>query len=287
MKPMLAARLDDLSDLEYPMLASPKLDGVRGLVIDGVLHSRNLKPIRNRHVYARFSNANFTGLDGELIVGDPTAKDAYRATNSACARADGKPDVKFYVFDKFNLPGLPFWQRHSLIKETEHIILLPHKMIKNENELLKHEAEVLAEGYEGLILRSVDGIYKFGRSTIREAGMVKLKRFHDSEALIIEVVEELQNTNEAKRNVLGKLERSSHKANMVPKGRAGALHVEDVHTGVRFHIGTGMNDRDRRFFWENRKKVVGKFIKYKHFTIGAKDLPRFPVFLGLREKWDM
>ena len=44
MKVMLAATVDSVEQLRYPLLGSPKLDGVRAIVIDGVVYSRNMKP---------------------------------------------------------------------------------------------------------------------------------------------------------------------------------------------------------------------------------------------------
>lgn len=288
-KPMLAGKAE-LDKLKYPLYASPKLDGIRGVVIDGVLKSRSLKAIPNPFVSARFSFPNFDGLDGELILGSPTAKDVYRVTNGACARHEGEPDVKFYVFDFWNKNNLSFgerWVEKGLNLGEHNLVQVKSIFIPNEKELLKYEAKCLDEGYEGLILRSPDGAYKFGRSTVKEGGMLKLKRFVDSEAEILEVYEEMENTNVKKTNELGRGARSSHLAGLVPKGRAGGLNVKDVSTGVCFSIGTGLNDEDRDFYWKFRKKVVGKLIKYKSFLIGVKDLPRHPVYLGKREEWDL
>ena len=39
--------------------------------------------------------------------------------------------------------------------------------------------------------------------------------------------------------------------------------------------------------WKDRANLVGKFIKYKFFPSGSKDRPRFPVWLGFRDKIDM
>lgn len=117
--------------------------------------------------------------------------------------------------------------------------------------------------------------------------MSKVKRFMDSEAEILGIVEEMENTNEKVTNELGRGARSHHLAGMVPKGRAGALQVRDLATGIEFQIGTGMNDADRIWFWEHRNEAVGKTVKYKSFLIGVKEAPRFPVYLGGREGWDM
>ena len=93
-RPMLAATVDpnDLDALRFPLLASPKLDGVRALVSDdGQLVSRNLKPIPNANVQKAFGRPEFAGLDGELVCGDPTAPDAFRKTTSAAMSRDGAP----------------------------------------------------------------------------------------------------------------------------------------------------------------------------------------------------
>ena len=64
MKPMLAAPSDG-NDLKYPIMVSPKLDGVRAIIIDGVVMSRSLKPIPNKYVQSLFGLEKFNGFDGE------------------------------------------------------------------------------------------------------------------------------------------------------------------------------------------------------------------------------
>jgi len=290
MKPMLAATVKDASQIQYPIFASPKLDGVRGIV-NGELRSRSLKRFPNEHVEALFSRKVLAGFDGELILGSPTAKDVYRVTNGACARHEGEPNVKFWAFDLWNHAG-PFKTRLKELekrasKVLDDVILLPQTLIENEEQMKEYEELKLSDGYEGVILRSPDGLYKFGRSTIREQGMLKLKRFEDGEAEILAIEEEMENTNEAKTNALGRTERSSHMEGLVPKGRAGTLCVKDCVSGVEFRIGTGLDDDDRVYYWKHRLAVVGKIVKYKHFTVGAKDKPRHPVYLGPREEWDL
>lgn len=295
MKPMLASQIE-VKAIRYPVLASAKVDGVRGMVLDGQLRSRSLKPFPNRHVNALFAKTELNGYDGELVVGSPTAKDVFRVTSGALARADWKPNVTFYVFDNCHpaFAQLGFAARLGMLKDFTfgdstfpNVKVLPHKLVRNEAELLAFETEMLDQGYEGLILRSPNGGYKQGRSTANEGGMLKLKRFEDSEAVILDVIEEMENTNAATTNALGRTERSTCNAGMKPKGRMGALRVRDVVTGIEFNIGTGFDMKDREFFWKHRQQVIGKLAKYKSFKIGVKEAPRFPVYLGGRESWDM
>ena len=52
-KPMLLPReTPDLDKLQYPIIASAKLDGIRCLIKDGVALSRTLKPIPNKSIQA-------------------------------------------------------------------------------------------------------------------------------------------------------------------------------------------------------------------------------------------
>ena len=301
-KPMLAAEAD-LDKLRFPLIASPKLDGVRALVKDGVVLSRSLKPIPNEHVQKLFGRPELEGLDGELIVGSPTDPQCFQNTSGAVRRKDGEPDVWFYVFDKYDMPtiyGFDMRQRHA----SDQLSRLGHARtfwlealrFVCKQDLEGFEKTCLSLGYEGLILRDPQGPYKFGRSTAKEGYLLKLKRFKDSEARVLAVEELMHNANEAKTNELGNTERSSHKANLVPAGTMGRLHVEDIHTGQRFCIGTGFTAEQRKWFWENREAAVGgqvgpsvegRIVKYKFFPVGVKELPRHPVYLGLRDEFDM
>lgn len=288
-KPMLAGVYAPALQ-QYPALVSPKLDGVRAIVTgDRQVLSRSLKPIPNTHVQASLAFDWLGGCDGELIVGDPTSPSCYRDTSSGVMSVHGKPDFTFYVFDVFDKPNVPFQERmpQGLNHRGEgyKIQSLPQELVSSEDELLAVEEQFLAQGYEGVMLRALDGLYKHGRSTARQGWLLKLKRMSSSEAEVLEVIEEMQNTNSAELDELGHTKRSTHKENLVPKGRMGALRVRCLTTGVEFQIGTGFTAVDRQEFWDS--PPIGKIITYNHFEVGRKDLPRFPSYKGLREAIDM
>src|SRR5690349_10189377 len=111
MKPMLAATASSTSSIRYPAYATPKLDGVRALISGGRLLSRALKPIPNQYLSTFFGRPELEGLDGELILGSPTAPDVYRATQQAVSRHEGEPDVRFYCFDLCDAPRVPYEAR--------------------------------------------------------------------------------------------------------------------------------------------------------------------------------
>ena len=283
-KPMLATDAE-LDKLRFPLLASPKLDGVRAVVRDGVVYSRSNKPIPNRWVQDKL--CHLTHFDGELIVGEPTSKSCYRDTVSHVMAHDKEDfDLRFYVFDHIEECARTYYERMKKLKVKKPAVALDQLLIVDEDMLLACEEQHLELGYEGLILRSPDAPYKMGRSTVREGYLLKLKRFSDFEATVIGFEERMENLNEARTNELGRTSRSSHKENKRGRGDLGALLLRNAE-GVEFACGTGLVDSERAEIWANRDRILGRIAKIKSFDIGVKDKPRHPVFLGWRDVRDM
>lgn len=294
-KPMLAEHAD-MNNIKFPVYASTKLDGVRAVVINGRLLSRSLKPIPNKYVRSLFEKPEYEGLDGELIVGSPTDPKCFSKTTSGIMSEDGEPDVTYYVFDQIpNYSGQPpltrFQERYKDLAGYctlwKHVHLVQQKLIFRMSELLEFEEICLEEGYEGVIIKDPNSPYKYGRSTLKEAYMLKIKRYKDSEAKIISVEPLFENNNEATRDELGKIKRSNAKSGMVEKQTLGSITVEDIKTKVQFNIGTGFSEDLRKELWDHKEDLVGRLVKYKYFGYGQVDKPRHPVFLGFRDERDM
>lgn len=286
-KPLLAETVDDIADLRYPLLASIKLDGIRAVVRDGVLLSRSLKPIPNRYVQSILGRPEFNGLDGELMVNG-----TFQAVTSAFMSEDGEPDFYYAVFDNTQNPGLPFAIRLATLDQfptSPHLRKVVQVDVRSASELQAVYERALAEGHEGIMVRSLEGRYKHGRSTLREGILLKWKPFADSEATVVGFEERMHNGNEATTNALGRTERSSHQANLVPMGTLGALVCSNQAKwpGVTFNVGTGFDDATRAKIWANRSGYIGATIRFKFQAIGTVDKPRIPVFEGLRSAEDM
>ncbi len=291
-RPMLAGEAD-LEKLHFPFLASAKLDGIRAIVREGVVFSRSNKPIPNGFVQRAFSHLEH--FDGELIVGDPRSKSAYRDTVSHVMSHDkAEYDLRFYVFDHVRNPGDQYTIRRKLLKagmnhstklNNTAVLEHPQHVITCIDTLLTFEEKMLNEGYEGLILRNCEGLYKYGRSTVKEGYLLKLKRFVDDEAVVIGFEERMHNGNEATTNELGRTKRSSHQAGKTGRGDLGALVCR--FRDIEFNIGTGFDDNERAAIWKDKDNYLGRIAKFKHFTVGVKDAPRHPVFLGWRDPKDM
>ena len=287
-KPMLAGSIKDLSEVRYPCIVSPKIDGIRALKLGGKLRSRTFKPIPNHFIRTMLESALPDGIDGEIIVGN-----IFQATTSAVMSRDGEPAFEFWAFDMveghLDEPYSSRLMRLHNVVDAIHdmrVLEVPTFTVQNEQELLKYEKKFLDDGFEGLMVRAPGGPYKCGRSTVKEGWLLKLKRFQDHEAVILGFVEQLKNTNKAEKDELGHTKRSSAKAGKVGKGTLGKFKVRDLESGVVFFVGTGLTDEQRQEIWNHKARYQGKLIKYKCQPYGEKDKPRLPVFLGFRDERD-
>lgn len=277
----------DLDKLQFPIYASPKLDGIRASVVGCRLLSRTLKEIPSRYIFNMLSKPIYKGLDGELIVGPTTSPTCYRDTVSGVMAHDKEPDFRYHVFDWWSYDG-PFKTRRIELAvrvardfpDSGRIVLVPHTVLSNRAELDAYEASHVKAGHEGIMVADPNAKYKFGRATAKGGELLKVKRFEDSEAVVLGIVEEQYNGNEAETNELGRTKRSTAQAGKSGKGSMGTLHVRDRKNGVEFHVGTGFTAADRAAMW--LRPPIGLTIKYKFFPVGVKDKPRHPVFLGFR-----
>ena len=285
-KPLLSCEVS-LDKINFPVYVSTKFDGIRALVIDSVVYSRSLKPIRNKHVQKLFGKPEYEGFDGELVVGDVYAKDVFQKTTSGVMSEDGEPDVTFHVFDIFTNNTAPYKERlyelneRLVLDQYTSLVATGQRYVHTKDELLKLLEKERVKGGEGLICRNPDGKYKYGRSTPKEQLSVKLKFFNQDEFEVIGFEERMHNTNEAKTNELGYTERSSCKENLIPMNTLGSLVLK--YGDTEFRCGTGFSDAQRKEIWENKESYLGKLASIRYMSVGSKDLPRVPSFLGWRD----
>jgi DNA ligase-1 len=293
MRPLLACNApENLNTLPYPLISSPKLDGIRCLIKDGVAYSRTLKPIRNNYIQSLIGRPEFNGLDGELIVGDPTAPDCMRVTNSGVMSFNGEPDFKFYVFDIWDRPGIQYHKALSCLMDKPkypYIETLSQQWCHKTSDVEAHEQSVVTAGYEGLILRRPNGLYKYGRSTLKEGYLLKLKRYLQDEAVVIGYEPWQRNDNDPDFNAIGYTQRSQAKDGKVSLPMLGSFVVRGMFQDVltTFNVGTGFTIGERELLWEKRNELIGRIVTYKYFPGGSKDCPRHPVFVSFREQEDI
>jgi DNA ligase-1 len=294
-KPMLAADLKGQWDkLVYPVYGTTKLDGIRCLKVkDRGVVSRTFKPIANKHIRETLDAFLPVQSDGEIMAGS-----TFQETTHNVMSYERTPDFKYYMFDlvregfesekyETRMENLKNWYETLTPEQKNIVVLVLPTKLNNRAEVEAYEQECLDTGFEGVIIRSGDSPYKSGRSTLKEGYLVKIKRFEDSEAIILDSEELMNNNNVATKDNFGRTERSSHKDNLSGAGILGTLVVKDCKTGLTFRVGTGFDADQRTKYWNARASLVGQIIKYKFFTVGVKELPRHPVFLGFRSADDM
>lgn len=302
MKPLLAEHADESLLNDWPYYVSPKIDGFRNLAFEGIPRTRSMRPTDNNIIREFLSHPKFDGLDGELVVGQFDDPLAFQNSSGALRRKKDDPGAwAWHIFDDFTDPSLPFSERlersrvrveslRGLYPELrERLFHVEHVLVHSPEELTAYEVWATEKGFEGVMLRSRDGRYKFGRSTLKESILLKLKRFEHDECVILDFEELMHNENEAYINELGKTARSTHAENLVPSGMLGAFVCSSPKwPGVEFNVSATTMPHDmRRWAWEHRHRLGNRFLRGKHFSHGAKDRPRHMQWDGFREEWDM
>lgn len=299
-KPLLAPNKQvPIEDLPYPLLASVKLDGIRCIFKDGRMVSRALKEIPNVQLQEKFqslkdySKENDVILDGELFTDEIT----FSELSGLCRRLDAPvpESLKFHCFDCIikGENAKPFIKRYKdTVKITEQfretVEVVKHHLVGNVDWVKRLFDTALDRGFEGLMLRSVEGIYKYGRGTINQGIIFKLKPYVTFDAQIIDVTQatKVDPKAEKKTNELGYSETSKKKGDRIPIDKAADFVV--MHEEEReLKVVIAMTDEQKKEVWKNREDYIGRTIEYKGLLVGSKDLPRHPVFLRFRDDKDV
>jgi DNA ligase-1 len=289
-RPMLAETCKDASALTYPVVVSPKLDGIRCVILNGEPVTRKLKPIPNHYVRGMLSH--LPPLDGEIMMrGEDGKLLPFDKVQSAVMRHEGAPEFEYHVFDWVMEGGFLERIEHlnaelPKLRETYPFLRrLRQYVVTTPVQLMRYEEQWVNDGFEGVMVRATHGPYKFGRSTVKEGYLLKIKRWHDMEAEVIGFVERMHNDNVAEVSELGLTKRSKKKAGMRPAGDLGALVLRTVN-GQQFECGTGFTAQQRIDIWRERDAYLGLFATIKFQELTKDIVPRFPVFKSFRHPDD-
>ena len=281
--------------LKPPYMMTPKYDGLRCLFQNGEAFTSSMKLQPNRYLQILASSGELDGIDCEIIVGEPNDPDVFRRTTPMRGR-EANLDFSLYAFDDFTHVNDP--SDHRFARLTDRLAkldgmpvkLVPMWYIKTVAEMEERERDLIAQGYEGAMLRSPHSPYKFGRATARENWLLKLKEMMDHEAEIIDIHEQMHNTNEAKTNELGRTKRSSAKAGKVGKGVMGAVQIRVLNgpfAGKEFALGTGFSDEQRKQIWDEWPRAKGLCVSFHYQFVGGYDLPRIASFRRFRPRHEI
>ncbi len=251
---IMQARVFDPSINVTEYWVSEKLDGVRARWDGKQLISKNGHLF---HAPAWFIEGfPDVTLDGELWL----ARGQYQQTVSIVSHKAPHSrwqKIKLMVFDLPDNPK-PFSERVAAMRHmaqerhTPYLNFINQFRVVSADELKQRLNYIVAEGGEGLILHHQDSLYQHGRSN----RLLKLKPYHDAEAVVI-----------GYRPGKGQF-----------TGRMGSLKVR-TENGKEFYIGTGFSQRERE-----TPPPLGSLISFRHQGYTDKGLPRFAVFIRVRDE---
>jgi DNA ligase-1 len=224
---------------------SPKLDGVRAYW-DGIgtLWSRHGNAFAKAPAHYLELLPRGVPLDGELYLGPGLFNDTIRAVKGSA----GWDGLRYVAFDA---PGdEPFERRLALAHRHWHDVV-PQVPCEGLAHLMTTLREYEAEGLEGVMLREPFSLYVGKKSR----SLLKVKTFHDLEV-----------------RVTGHVEGKGKHA-----GRLGAL-ICALESGAVVEVGTGFSDAQRE-----APPPAGARITIKYQELTEKGIPRFPVFVCVRD----
>lgn len=157
--------------------------------------------------------------------------------------------------------------------------------VSSKEELQALYEDALSQGYEGLVLTHKDHKYKFGRNSLNEGTLLKMKDdAQEFDGIVLDVVEatSVKEGVETTKNELGNSVTSKKKDDREPSGLAKGLIVtfskEDGTCVGTFTVGlNGFDHPMRKEMLENKAQYIGKHFKYKAMA-PVKDFPRHAFF---------
>lgn len=175
--PMLAMEYRKAAGrLRFPLLAQPKLDGMRCLAVRGrddvFLRSRSGEAVKLPHIADALRGLMAEGeeWDGELWAPGRGFDDVMTGVRQ---RADW---LEYHVFDAVTAD--PFTVRHAALRVGGPVHRVPLWACPTPDAVDPLHERAVDEGFEGLILRTPDAPYRPNGGT---PDLVKLKRFDDAE----------------------------------------------------------------------------------------------------------
>lgn len=280
-----------LTHISYPVRVEPKWDGFRCIAVKAsgkvTLFARSGRVFETAPQINAWLEKNMRDnwvLDGELIG------EEWNDTASIISAKKTKKDDSGIAFHAFDCMSLESWK--TQIENTpyrERLKEIPlvlgsgttstparpaeGKTVRNEEELREYNSACLDRGFEGIMVKTLDGVYLFDDHK-RSPHVLKLKPVVTYDGVVVEVLEGKEGTKW--EGTFARVKVQLPNAPMLPDGPATTT------------VGTGFKDPDRAYLDKNRQKVVGRPCEVKGQPPLSKDGKiRFPRFKQWREEWDV
>lgn len=246
-------------------LMSEKLDGVRAYWDGRKLISRSGRVFAAPGWFVK-GFPPFE-LDGELWMGRGRFSETVSVVNRKSPH-NGWQRLTYQVFEVPDQPGglikrLSVLKNYLKKKEAPFLKVIPQKAIQSQAEVKQRLTKVVAEGGEGLVLRDPKVLYHSGRSL----SALKVKKKQDAEC-------QVAGYTEGKGKYQGKV------GALVCKLVAGQFQHLKKQSRRLIKIGSGLSDAERA-----APPKIGAVVTFQYMGLTSSGLPRFPVFLRVREDY--
>jgi len=245
----------------------PKLDGTRcvGVVGKG-LFSRNRKAYPHLdHIVAELATLSpGLVLDGELYSDTLTFQEVVGIVKKETLKKGDEEKqvaIKYHVYDVMN--GEPYERRLAMLvslfseNQFQHLVLVPTKVSVSEDQMKEQHAAFVADGYEGIMLRTKNGLYKHSRSV----DLLKYKEFFDAEYEIV-----------------------GYEQGVGLEDGCVIWRCRTAEGGVFMCRPRGTREERQELFLRG-EEYVGKrlTVRYQELTSSDLKVPRFPVGISVRD----
>lgn len=262
-------------DIVFPCYVQPKLDGLRCIIYEDkkgnvICQSRTgsyfetMDHISQELKY--FLNSTRKILDGELYTNDiPFEELAGLIKKKKITEDDRKKllNVKYHVYDIID-ENKKYSERYLDIitlfseKEYKYVVSVPTYTAKNTESFKKFFGDFIEMGYEGIMLRNIEGMY---RCNYRSNDLQKYKEFKESEYII-----------------------SGFKEGD-GRDKGTVIWICNTVDNKEFSVRPKGSLEERRKLFQNGKEYIGKKLTVIYQELSEMGVPRFPVGKDIREDY--
>jgi DNA ligase-1 len=286
--PMLAKKWSD-KHAKFPAMVQRKYDGNRMTArrVNGewVFMSRQGREFSMPHIAEALDEFTIEGevvLDGEIYCHGKTLQQIvslvkrYRAESVA---------LQYVVYDYICLDDTrdhTNMQRQALLQDAipfndtgpssgadSPVVVAQTFMVTSYDEAIQLQGRFLGEGYEGAILRNLDGLYRFA---YRSNDLLKLKVWEDAEFQVADVVDK-------KLPGLAIFVCWKH-------GCEGEPVVLKGPNKNAFEVVKKGGHESRRVDFQNREYLLGQALNVRYAFLTKDGVPFHPVATAIRPEWD-
>lgn len=253
----------------YPAYTQPKLNGIRCLAenVDGKFmkyYSKMGKPLDPflGHLTDPLLCITYPGeiMDGELYKHDWSFQ---KIASHAKRLQPTSPQLEYWIFDMAD-DEEKFEERYSILLDRLHhsshdnpiLQLVLCSQVADEAQVKYMHDKYVEEGYEGVIIRNADGMYRFG---YRTADIQKYKEFEDKEFPVV----------------------GGHEGTGQEEGCV--IFECATETNAIFSVRPKGSREKRQRWWKELDQIVGKQLTVRFQERSEDGIPIFPVGIAIRD----